>query len=174
MPVFAWVGWERGGRKAYKGAGRMDMFLILIVVLVSRDLYMSKLIKLYSLNMHSLLCYYHIPNKTNLKLMLIKRCCWGLPWWYSRLESACQGTQVSSLVWEDPICCGAAKPVHHNHWAGAREPTSNYRNDWGTTAHVPQQRKPPQWEAHALQQGNPRLPSWIKPVHSNADPAQSK
>lgn len=74
------VGWERGGRKAYEGAGGMDMFLILIVVLVSRDLYMSKLIKLYSLNMCSLLCYYHIPNKTNLKLMLIIRCCWGLPW----------------------------------------------------------------------------------------------
>ena len=42
------VGWERDGRKAYKGVGGMDMFLILTVELVSRDLYVSKLIKMYS------------------------------------------------------------------------------------------------------------------------------
>ena len=26
-----------------------------------------------------------------------------------------QGTQVRALVWEDPTCHGAAKPVHHNY-----------------------------------------------------------
>ena len=26
-----------------------------------------------------------------------------------------QGTQVRSLVWEDPTCCGATKPVCHNY-----------------------------------------------------------
>ena len=26
-----------------------------------------------------------------------------------------QGTQVRALVWEDPTCRGAAKPVHHNY-----------------------------------------------------------
>ena len=26
-----------------------------------------------------------------------------------------QGTQVRSLVWEDPTCCGAAKPVCHGY-----------------------------------------------------------
>ena len=26
-----------------------------------------------------------------------------------------QGTQVRSLVWEDPTCCGAAKPVCHSY-----------------------------------------------------------
>ena len=26
-----------------------------------------------------------------------------------------QGTEVRSLVWEDPTCRGATKPVHHNY-----------------------------------------------------------
>ena len=33
-----------------------------------------------------------------------------------------QGTQVRALVWEDPMCRGATKPVHHNYWACALEP----------------------------------------------------
>ena len=28
-----------------------------------------------------------------------------------------QGARVWSLVWEDPTCHGAAKPVRHNYWA---------------------------------------------------------
>ena len=28
-----------------------------------------------------------------------------------------QGTQVPSLVWDDPTCFGATKPEHHNYWA---------------------------------------------------------
>ena len=39
-----------------------------------------------------------------------------------------QGTQVQSLVQEDPTCRGAAKPVHHNCWACALEPMSH--NCW--------------------------------------------
>ena len=27
-----------------------------------------------------------------------------------------QGTWVQSLVRENPVCCGAAKPMHHNYW----------------------------------------------------------
>ena len=50
-----------------------------------------------------------------------------------------QGTQVQALVQEDPTCRGAAEPVHHNYWA--REPR----------ARAPQQEKPLQWEAQALQ-----------------------
>ena len=40
---------------------------------------------------------------------------WTL-WWYSGLESVCQcgGTQVRSLVREDPTCRGATKPTGHN------------------------------------------------------------
>ena len=30
-----------------------------------------------------------------------------------------QGTRVWALVWEDPTCRGAAKPVSHNYWACA-------------------------------------------------------
>ena len=26
-----------------------------------------------------------------------------------------QGTRVRSLVWEDPTCCGATKPMSHNY-----------------------------------------------------------
>ena len=77
-----------------------------------------------------------------------------------------QGTRVPSLVWEDPICRGATEPVCHNYWACALEPASH--NYWAhvpqllspraaTTearvprARVPQQEKPPQWEARAPQ-----------------------
>ena len=48
-----------------------------------------------------------------------------------------QGTQVPSLVWEDPTCCGATKPVHHNCWACTLEPVNH--NFW---AHVLQPLKP--------------------------------
>ena len=69
------------------------------------------------------------------------------------------GARVRGLGREDPTCHGATKPMHHNYWACALEPTSH--SDW---AHVPQllkpaclepvlrqQEKPPQWEAHAPQ-----------------------
>ena len=48
-----------------------------------------------------------------------------------------QGTQVWSLVQEDPTCRRATKPVHQNYWARALQLMSH--NYW---AHVPQQLKP--------------------------------
>ena len=89
-----------------------------------------------------------------------------------------QGTQVWSLVWEDPTCWGATKPTHHNYRACTLE--SGSQSYWAcvlqllthtqqsctpqplspraaTTeagvprASAPQQEKPPQWEARALQ-----------------------
>ena len=30
-----------------------------------------------------------------------------------RIRLPMQGTRVRALVWEDPTCCGAAKPVCH-------------------------------------------------------------
>ena len=70
-----------------------------------------------------------------------------------------QGTRVRALVQEDPTCCRATKPVHHNYWACALEPVSH--NYWARIAtstearvpraHAPQQEKPPQWEARAPQ-----------------------
>ena len=49
-----------------------------------------------------------------------------------------QGTRVRALVWEDPTCRGATRPVSHNYWACA----------FGACA--PQQERPRQWEARAL------------------------
>ena len=70
-----------------------------------------------------------------------------------------QGTRIQALVREDPTCRGATKPMHHNYWACALEPT---RHNYG--ARVPQvlkaarlepmlhnKEKPLQWEAHAPQ-----------------------
>ena len=34
-----------------------------------------------------------------------------------RIRLPMQGTQVRALVWEDPTCRGATKPMHHNYWA---------------------------------------------------------
>ena len=48
--------------------------------------------------------------RSRLQLIIM---CQGLPWWL-RIQSAKQGTQVQSLVWEDPTCCGATKLTRHN------------------------------------------------------------
>ena len=34
-----------------------------------------------------------------------------------------QGTWVRALIREDPTCHGATKPMRHNYWACALEPT---------------------------------------------------
>ena len=77
-----------------------------------------------------------------------------------RIHLPMQGTWVWALVWEDPTCHGATKPVCHNYWACALEPASH--NYW---AHVPrtrapQQENPPQWEARAPQRR-------VGPAHRN-------
>ena len=48
-----------------------------------------------------------------------------------------QGTQVRALVWEDPTCHGATRPVSHIYWACA------------SGACAPQQERLQQWEARA-------------------------
>ena len=62
-----------------------------------------------------------------------------------------QGTQVRSLLQEDPTCLRAAKSMCLSYWGHTLEPT--VRNYW---AHIPrvcasQQEKPLWWEAHAPQ-----------------------
>lgn len=55
------------------------------------------------------------------------------------------------LLWEDSTCCGAAKPMHYNFWAGslelkqpqslnprAREPARNKRSLHSTVREEPQ------------------------------------
>ena len=59
-----------------------------------------------------------------------------------------QGTWVRALVWEDPTCRGATKPVSHNYWACA------------SRVRAPQQERPRQWEA--------RAPRWrVAPARRN-------
>ena len=70
---------------------------------------------------------------------------------------AMQGTRVQALVQEDPTCCGAAKPVHHNYWACALEPASH--NYW---ARVLQLLKPVHREPVLRKK---RSPHNEKPVH---------
>ena len=36
-----------------------------------------------------------------------------------RIRLLRQGTRVWALVWEDPTCCGATKPMCHNYWVRA-------------------------------------------------------
>ena len=45
-----------------------------------------------------------------------------------------QGTQVQALVWVDPTCRRATKPVHHNYCAFALEPMSH--NYWTFVAQL--------------------------------------
>ena len=46
--------------------------------------------------------------------------CWAsLVVQWLRICLLMQGTRVRALVWEDPTCCGAIRPVSHNYWACA-------------------------------------------------------
>ena len=56
-------------------------------------------------------------NKKNLGTSLVAQ------WLRIRLPK--QGTRVRALVWEDPTCRGATKPVRLNYLACALEPTSH-------------------------------------------------
>ena len=54
-----------------------------------------------------------------------------------RIRLPMQATRVWALVWEDPTCRGATKPMHRNYWAFTLEPTSH---NYG--AHASQLLKP--------------------------------
>ena len=66
-----------------------------------------------------------------------------------RIHLPMQGTQVQSLVWEDPTCRGATKPMCHNCWA-----------------HVPQLLKPAPLEPMLC---NKRSHHNEKPAHHNKE-----
>ena len=76
------------------------------------------------------------PTSKNKKaLKILSRLLWiksMLPLWYKnncrgaslvaqwlRVCLPVQGTRVQALVWEDPTCRGATRPVSHNYWACA-------------------------------------------------------
>ena len=75
-----------------------------------------------------------------------------------RINLPMQGTRVWSLVWEDPTCLGATRPLSHNYlslWSRAREPLLLSPYGAIAEARVPgacaPQEKTPQWEALTLQ-----------------------
>ena len=78
-----------------------------------------------------------------------------------RIRLPMQGTRVQALVWEDPTCRRATKPVRHNYWAYALEPASH--NYW---AHVPQLPKPVRLEPMLH---NERSHRNEKPAHCNKE-----
>ena len=96
-----------------------------------------------------------------------------------RIHLPIQGTQIQSLLQEDPTCHNAAKPVYHSYCASAPEPVScNYWGPCAPRAHTLQQEKPPQWEACALQLKSSAPPTpatkerWCKAVKTQHSPKQ--
>ena len=71
-----------------------------------------------------------------------------------RIHLPMQGTQVWFLIQEDPTCCRATKPVHHNYWAHMPR------------AHVPQEEKPLHWEAWATQAERSPCSSQLEEAHT--------
>ena len=57
-----------------------------------------------------------------------------------RISLPMQVTRVRDLVWEDPTCWGATKPVHHNYGACVHTTTEA----WVPRARAPKQETPPQ------------------------------
>ena len=84
-----------------------------------------------------------------------------------RIHLPMQGTWVWALVWEDPTCCGATKPMRHNLSLRSRackpqllRPCATTPEAWAPRARALQQEKPPQWEPCAPQ-------GRVAPAHSN-------
>ena len=97
------------------------------------------------------------------------RCSWALPiakGWpraspvaqWLRIRLPMQGTRVRALVWEDPTCRGATKPVRHNYRACALEPV--HHNYWACALEPPSHN----YWARVLQLLKPML---LKPVLCN-------
>ena len=78
-----------------------------------------------------------------------------------RIRLPVQGTQVRSLVREDPTCRGATKLLRHNYWACALEPVSH--NYW---AHMLQLLKPTRLEPVLCSKRSHRNK---KPAHCNEE-----
>ena len=87
-----------------------------------------------------------------------------------RIRLPMQGTRVRALVQEDPTCRRATKPLRHNYWACAPEPTS--RNYWSLRASATKEataRRSPRTATKSSPSGSSR-----QPKHSNEDPTQPK
>ena len=62
----------------------------------------------------------HFNAPTKIWSKIKKRTSQVLQW--LTITALMKGTQVRSLVWEDPTCQGPTKPTGHNYWADALEP----------------------------------------------------
>ena len=63
-------------------------------------------------------CHVYLDYPQNKKLIytLIRETGWAsLVAQWLRICLLMQGTWVRALVWEDPTCCGAARPMSHNY-----------------------------------------------------------
>ena len=58
-----------------------------------------------------------------------------------RIHLAMQGIPVRFLVWEDPTCLGAAKPVHHD-YSALESPQAATTEDQVPRACAPGQKTP--------------------------------
>ena len=73
------------------------------------------------------------------------------------------GTQIQSLVQEDPTCCGATKPVLHNTEPHSRAHRAQLLKPECLKVHALPREKPPQREARASQQeSSPHSPQLEK------------
>ena len=77
---------------------------------------------------HLLSTYYSFPAiKSHVRASLVAQ--------WLRIRLPMQGTRVQALVWEDPTCRGATKPMHHNYWACALKPACH--NYWSPHTQSP-------------------------------------
>ena len=53
--------------------------------------------------------YKHVKQKQADRASLVAQ--------WLRIHLPMQETRVQALVWEDPTCRGATKPLHHNYWS---------------------------------------------------------
>ena len=82
-----------------------------------------------------------------------------------------QETRVWSLIWEDSMCPGASKPVHHNRWACTVKPMSC--NHWSPRTSEPTlcSERSHLSEKPGHEEEQPRSPQLEKSPHSNEDSA---
>ena len=73
--------------------------------------WISELFKLFCMihSSWSMTTYSLRPRKPYTRTSLVAQ--------WLRILLPMQGTRVRALVQEDPICCQAAEPMHHNYWS---------------------------------------------------------
>ena len=91
-----------------------------------------------------------------------------------RIRLPMQGTWVWSLVLENPTHHRATKPVHHNYWACALEPTSHSTEAHPPTACVHSTRSHCSEKPSNCDEEQPPRCGERKPVQSNRDPVQPR